>query len=79
VISSAFACEFASSWHLGSIGCGILVTLGGCRHLDGLEAAEELWQEWCLIVLGHLPVICEGCCAFPGGAPKATLVNSSCH
>jgi hypothetical protein len=28
-----------------SIGCGILVTLGGCRHLDGLEAAEELWQE----------------------------------
>jgi hypothetical protein len=28
-----------------SIGCGILVTLGGYRHLDGLEAAEELWQE----------------------------------
>jgi hypothetical protein len=24
-----------------SIGCGILVTLGGCRHLDGLEATEE--------------------------------------
>jgi hypothetical protein len=24
-----------------SIGCGILVTLGGCRHLDGLEAAKE--------------------------------------
>jgi hypothetical protein len=23
-------------------GCGILVTLDGCRHLDGLEAAEEL-------------------------------------
>jgi hypothetical protein len=60
-----------------SIGCGILVTLGGCRHLDGLEAAEELWQV--VLVLGHLPVICEGCCAFPGGAPKATLVNCSCH
>jgi hypothetical protein len=26
-----------------SIDCGILVTLGGYRHLDGLEAAEELW------------------------------------
>jgi hypothetical protein len=24
-----------------SIGCGILVTLGGCHHLDGLEAIEE--------------------------------------
>jgi hypothetical protein len=24
----------------------ILISLGGCRHLDGLEAAEELWQEW---------------------------------
>jgi ABC-type sugar transport system permease subunit len=24
-----------------SIGYMILVTLGGCRHLDGLEAAEE--------------------------------------
>jgi hypothetical protein len=28
-----------------SIGYGILVTLGGCHHLDNLEAAEELWQE----------------------------------
>jgi hypothetical protein len=27
----------------------------------------------------HLPVICEGCCAFPGGALKATLVNCSCY
>jgi hypothetical protein len=25
-----------------SIGCGILVSLGAYRHLDGLEAAEEL-------------------------------------
>jgi hypothetical protein len=33
-----------------SIDCGILVILGGCRHLDGLEAAEELWQEWCLFL-----------------------------
>jgi hypothetical protein len=27
-----------------------------------------------VLVLGHLSVICEGCCAFPGGAPKATLI-----
>jgi hypothetical protein len=33
-----------------SIGYGILVSLGGCRHLDGLEAAVELWQEWCLFL-----------------------------
>jgi hypothetical protein len=25
-----------------SIGCEILVSLGGCHHLDGLEAVEEL-------------------------------------
>jgi hypothetical protein len=27
------------------LSCGILVSLGDCRHLDGWEAAEELWQE----------------------------------
>jgi hypothetical protein len=32
-----------------------------------------------VLVLGHLPVICEGCCVFPGEAPKTTLVNCSCH
>jgi uncharacterized membrane protein YecN with MAPEG domain len=32
-------------------GYGILVTLGDCCHLDGLEAAEELWQEWCLFLV----------------------------
>jgi hypothetical protein len=60
------------------LSCGILVTLGGCRHLDGLEVAEELWQEL-MIVLGHLPVIVRGSCAFPGGAPKVTLVVCACH
>jgi hypothetical protein len=59
-------------------GCEILVTFSGCRHLDGLEAAEELWQEWCLF-LATSRWFCEGCCAFPGGASKATLVNCSCH
>jgi hypothetical protein len=30
--------------------CGILISLGGYHHLDGLKAAEELWQEWCLFL-----------------------------
>jgi hypothetical protein len=59
-------------------GCGILISLGGCRHLNGLEVAEEFVAR-VVLVLGHLPVICEGCCAFPDGAPKAVLVNGSCH
>jgi hypothetical protein len=32
-----------------------------------------------VLVLGHLPVICERCCAFLGGVPKATLVNLDCQ
>jgi hypothetical protein len=32
-----------------------------------------------VLVFCHLLVICEGCCAFPGGALKATIVNCSCH
>jgi uncharacterized membrane protein YecN with MAPEG domain len=59
-------------------GCGILISLGGCRHLDGLEAAEEFVAR-VVLVLGHLLMICEGCCAFLSRAPKATLVNCSCH
>jgi hypothetical protein len=31
-------------------GYGILVSLGGCCHLDSLEAVEELWQEWYLFL-----------------------------
>jgi hypothetical protein len=62
----------------GCLSCGILDTLGGCRHLDGLEAVEELWQEL-VIVLGHLPVIVTGSYAFLGGTPKAILVYCACH
>ena len=39
-----------------------------------LGAVEESWQEL-VIVLGHHPVIVRGSCAFPGRAPKATLVD----
>jgi hypothetical protein len=60
------------------LSCEILVTLGGCCHLDGLEAAEELWQEL-VIVLGHFSVIVRGSYAFSGGAPKATLIHCACH
>jgi hypothetical protein len=61
VISSAFACEFASSWHLGE------------------HWLRDSCYSWWLLILVHLPVICEGCCVFPSGAPKATLVNCLCH
>jgi hypothetical protein len=37
VIQSTFACEFASVALGDHLSYGILVTLGGCRHLDGLE------------------------------------------
>jgi hypothetical protein len=78
VISSAFAYEFASSWLLGEHWL-----LDSCyswwfpppRWLGGSGGAVAR----VVLVLGHLPVFCEGCCAFPGGAPKATLVNCSCH
>jgi hypothetical protein len=30
----------SSTWVI--FGCAILVSLGGCHHLDGLEAVEEL-------------------------------------
>ena len=56
--------------------CGFLVTLGGCRHLDG--AAEELWHEL-VIVRGHLPVIVRGLVPSPAESQKVTLVDCSCH
>ena len=49
----------ASSGTWGLFFCGFLVTLGVCQCPDGLEQIEEDWQEL-VIVLGHLPVICEG-------------------
>jgi hypothetical protein len=78
MILNAFACEFVSSG-----------TWGSCELRDScyswwfppprqLGAVEELWQEL-VIVLGHLPVIVKGSCAFPGGVPKVTLVDCACH
>jgi hypothetical protein len=33
-----------------SIGYGVIISLGGCHHLDDLEVVEELWQEWFLFL-----------------------------
>jgi hypothetical protein len=78
VIPSAFAYEFASSgtWRSFELwdSCYSWWLLPPRRF----GAVEELWQEL-VIVLGHLPVIVRGSCAFPGGAPKATLVDCACH
>jgi hypothetical protein len=53
-----------------------LVTLGGCRHLDGLVQ----WGSWsggrCLS-LAPIVVIVRGSWPFPGGEPKGTLVDYS--
>jgi hypothetical protein len=38
--------------------CGILVTLGGCRYLDGLEAANSV--EHCVEIVRGLQRICKG-------------------
>ena len=64
----------ASSGTWGSIGCGFLVTLGVCRRLDGLEQRRSVAR------VGNCSWpppndFLRGSCAFPGGAPKATLVD----
>jgi hypothetical protein len=63
VISGAFVCVIASSGTWRLFCSGFLVTLGGCRHLDGFGAGWRLWEEK-EIVLAHLPVICEGFLCF---------------
>jgi hypothetical protein len=49
--------------------------MGGCSvGKQGREPNTPL-----VIVLGHLQMIVRGSYAFPGGAPKATLVDCECH
>ena len=53
---------------------GDLVTIGVCGHLDGpvicgLSSGGRRLSPALIIV------IVRGSCAFPGGAPKATLVD----
>jgi hypothetical protein len=78
VIPSAFACEFTSSGTWGSFELRDSCYSGWLPLPRWLGAAEELWQEL-VIVLGNLPVIVRGSCAFPSGVPKATLVDCACH
>jgi hypothetical protein len=54
---------------------GILVFLGGCRHLDSLEQLGE-GPARAVFVRGWLQH-CEGSCTFLDEASKATLVNCS--
>jgi len=58
-------------------GCGFLVTLGGCRHLDGLEQRRSIGTSWWLFVA--ISMWLWGVCAYPGEEPKATLVDCACH
>jgi hypothetical protein len=75
VIPSAFACVFASrgTWRLSC--SGFLISLDGCCHLDGLELVGGVGKRRRLFLPTSRWFV-RGSYAFPGGAPKATLV---CH
>ena len=67
--------------HLEALGVCVslrisLVTLGGCRHLDGLEQRGSLSGGWWLSP-APIVVIVRGSWPFPGGEPKGTLVDCS--
>jgi hypothetical protein len=52
----------------------LLVTLGGCHHLDGLEQQGSSSRGRCLS-LASIVVIVRGSWPFPGEEPKGTLVD----
>jgi hypothetical protein len=63
--------------HRDRCGCGVLVTLGGCHHLDGLEqrwgptrVSDCSWPA-SLIVRGLVPS--------PAESRKVIVVDCSCH
>jgi hypothetical protein len=78
VIPSAFAWEIASSGTWGSLWLRSSYYSWWLPPPRRLGTARRLWQEL-VIVLGHLRWSYDRCCAFPSGAPKATLVDCSCH
>ena len=72
---------FLECLHLEALGVRVslrdlLVTLGGCRHLDSLEQQGLLSGDWWLS-LALIMVIVMGSWPFPGGEPKGTLVDCS--
>jgi len=59
-------------------GCDFLVTLGGCRHIDGLEQRRSIDTSWWLFVAisqwlwgGFVPSLAE--------SRKVTLMDCSCY
>ena len=62
-------------------GCGFLVSLGGCCHLDGLEQRRSFGTYWWLFVASSGDY--EGSCTFPGresnGNSSGLLVSLSYH
>jgi hypothetical protein len=78
VIPSAFVWEIASSGTWRSLWLRSSCYSWWLPPPRQLGIAQRLWQEL-VIVLGYLRWSCEGCCAFPGGAPKVILVDCSCH
>jgi hypothetical protein len=65
VISSAFACDLhlVGTWVFF---CYVIpVSLGGCRHLDGLEQRWRSGTCWLLFVVGSGELVVRGCCGSP--------------
>jgi hypothetical protein len=86
-LSSKWDCEwflgYLLEWlHLVALedhcGCGVLVTLGGCRHLDGLEHRWRFGTCWWLFVAGSGDLV-GGIAPSPAKRRKVALVNCSCH
>jgi hypothetical protein len=78
VIPSAFL-EWLHLVALGDhCGCGVLVILGGCCHLDGLEQRWRSGTYWWLFMAGS-GVLVRGLVPSPAKSWKVTLVDCSCH
>jgi hypothetical protein len=80
-----FLVHFLEWLHLVALGdhcgCGVLVTLGGCGHLDGLEQWRSFGMcGWFFMASSD---DCDGSCTFPGEALKGNssglLVSLSYH
>jgi hypothetical protein len=59
--------------------CGILISLGGCRHLNGLEQRWRFGTCWWLFVAGFGELVVRGCCGSPVEHRISTLVDCSCR
>jgi hypothetical protein len=78
VISSAFPCEFASSWHLGEHWLRDSCFSWWLPSPRRLGAMEEVRHEL-VIVRGRLRQIVRGFAPSSAKSHKVALVNCSCH